>query len=307
MFRFKMCDTTLPIAKQKDLLKEQFSSLLKCDAMSDILSVLNTDLSSIGAKYDVRKQKNGIVRELQDIKQDNSLEKYRYELYPLFQELGFININTPTYKNHSHIIVLGGSLNSCHKRTSYVPNIIDKTTLYIDGLACYRPINPAEKKNLSHNLSCDTEFSAMTKAFIDTFSLENADITEAFVSNRNINSISNIRTFVTKSTPTYKIWAAPSGNPDKRRANTADTLKFYMDNNDLSNNSSVVAVTGNINCNRQFIQLVYEMLSADTSFNLDVVGYRYGDNIEMSDNYKPSHYVQELIALINWINKFNTI
>ena len=307
MFRFKMPDTTLPITEQAIILRDQFDSFIKSDAISDILSILDTDLNNIREKYDARRQSNGVVREIHDIKKNKAIEKYRYELYPLFTELGFININKPIKKNHSHIIVLGGIYSACHQRTSYVHNIIDDSTLYIDGLACYRPINPAERKNLPHTLTCDSEFGAMTEAFINTFSLESADVHEEFDGDRNINNISNIRTFITERTPKYRIMAAPSAEPDKRRANTADTLKFYMDNTDISVNSTVIAVTGNIYCNRQFIQLVYEMFKANTTFNLDVVGYRCGDNVETADNYKVNQHVQELIATINWINKFNTI
>ena len=302
-----MPDMTLPIREQAELLKEQFNSFIKSDALSDILSILDTNLNGICVEYNGRVLKNGKVREIQEIGHNDSLDDYRNELYPLFKELGLLGINKPLTNCHSHIIVLGGSFNSCHVRTSVVKDIIDDSTLFIDGLACYRPINPVEKVNLSPNLSCDTEFATMTEAFIHTFSLKNANVSEDFVSDRNINSISNIRTFKTDGNLTYRIIAAPSGEPDKRRANTADTLKFYMDNTDISVNSTVIAVTGNIYCNRQFIQLVYEMFKANTTFNLDVVGYRCGDNVETADNYKVNQHVQELIATINWINKFNTI
>lgn len=305
MFRFKMPDMTLPIREQAELLKEQFNSFIKSDALSDILSILDTNLNGICVEYNARVLKNGKVREIQEIGHNDSLDDYRNELYHLFKELGLLGINKPLTNCHSHIIVLGGSFNSCHVRTSVVKDIIDDSTLFIDGLACYRPINPVEKVNLSPNLSCDTEFATMTEAFIHTFSLKNANVSEDFVSDRNINSISNIRTFKTDGNLTYRIMAAPSGEPDKRRANTADTLKFYMDNTTLDSTSSVIATTNNLHCNRQFIQLTYEMLKSGRTFNIDVVGCSSDDRIKTIDEYNPYQFVQELIATIDWINKFN--
>lgn len=37
-------------------------------------------------------------------------------LYPLFKELGFIDINRPLRNENSHVIVLGGSINACKDR-----------------------------------------------------------------------------------------------------------------------------------------------------------------------------------------------
>lgn len=305
MFRFTMPDTSLPIPEQSELLREQFASFLKSDALSDIMSILETDLDNISAEYNKRTLRNGKVCEIHDIRDNNSLDKYRYLLYPLFKEIGFININKPVRPYHSHVVVLGGSYNSCHIRTASALNIIDDSTLFVDGLSCYRPINPVEKNGFSRSISADSEFGAITEAFIETFSLENYDIKEDFASNRNINSISNIRTFESGDNRTYRIMAAPSGEPDMRRANTADTLKFYMDNTDLSVDSTVIAVTNNYYCNRQFIQLVYEILKAGTSFNIDVVGCISDDSLITAEEYNPNTYTQELIALIDWINKFN--
>ena len=107
MFRFTMPDTSLPIPEQSELLREQFASFLKSDALSDIMSILETDLDNISAEYNKRTLRNGKVCEIHDIRDNNSLDKYRYLLYPLFKEIGFININKPLVVTHSLGKIIG--------------------------------------------------------------------------------------------------------------------------------------------------------------------------------------------------------
>lgn len=309
MTRFTMPDTSLPINEQRELLREQFNDFIDCDAIKDILSILNTDIQEIKTSYNGRTLPNGKIREVMEFNDDNRLEKFRYELYSPLYELGLFDINKPLSDNHSHIIVLGGSLSSTYNRTNYALNQISKGTQYIDGLACYRPISPKERHGIFKDKKDDTEFFAMSEAFEQTFDLQNYNPIDDFVSDRNINSISNIRTFSndnnSKNDITYRILAAPSTEPDLRRADTSDTINFYINNSRLNENSSILAITDNRYCNRQFIQIATEMLNSNVSYNLDIIGCFSGKQITTKDNYNPYLYIQDVIALINLIEKFD--
>lgn len=305
MIRFTMPDTSLPLSEIKLSLKEQFDEFLNCEAMSSILSILNTDINNLSEKYNGRKLSNGVVREIFEFNEDCALEQYKYELYPFLIELGCFNINEPLSSNHSHIIVLGGTLVACHSRTMCTNNWTDSSTEYVDGLACYRPISPTERKNPSYPVS-ETEFGAMNDAFLNYFNLSENDIEDNYSGNRNLNSISNIRTFKSSTNNiTYRILAAPSSQPDIRRADTADTMKFYMDNTNLDETSNVLAITNNRHRNRQFLQLVYEMLNNNMLFGLDIIGCTSDDDLYSVEKYNPYQHVQNLIGTIDWIDRFN--
>ena len=310
MTRFTMPDTSLPINEQRDLLREQFNKFLCCDAIKDILSILNTDLHEIKTIYNGRTLQGGKIRESMEFNDDNRLEKYRHELYAPLKELGSFDINTPISNKNSHIIILGGSLTSCYNRTNYALNWINKDTKQIDGLSCYRPISPKERKGISQDRMGDTEFNAMSYAFIQTFNLQESIITDEFVSDRNINRISNILTIsndnASEKDIIYRVLAAPSTEPNLRRADTSDTINYYLNNSKLDKNSSILAITDNRYCNRQFIQLASTMLNSNVSYYLDIIGCFRGDKITTIDNYNPYQYIQDTISLIDLIEKFNS-
>lgn len=309
MIRFTMPDTSLPIAVQNQLLKEQFNKFINCDAMNDILSILHTDIHDIKTSFNGRVLSNGKVIETIEFLDDKRLEKYRIDLYAPLKELGFYNINKPLSNNHSHITILGGSLTATYNRTKYATNWINKDTKHIDGLACYRPISAKERIRASKDKIGETEFHAMSEAFIESFNLQKHSITDNFTSDRNLNSISNIRIFSNDNSSqedvNYRVLAAPSSAPDIRRANTSDTMSFFINNSKLNKDSSILAITTNRYCNRQFIQLATEMLNLNVSYYLDIVGSLDDNHVDTIDDYNPYQYIHDVIATINLIEKFN--
>ena len=78
-----------------------------------------------------------------------------------------------------------------------------------------------------------------------------------------------------------------------------------MDNTNLDETSNVLAITDNRYCNRQFLQLVYEMLNNNMLFGLDIIGCSSDDEIYSVEEYNPYQHVQNLIGIIDWIVRFN--
>ena len=76
MLRFTMPDTSLPLSEIKLLLKEQFDEFLSCEAMSKIMSILNTDINNLSEKYNGRKLSNGSIRETFEFNEEHVLEQY---------------------------------------------------------------------------------------------------------------------------------------------------------------------------------------------------------------------------------------
>ena len=300
VFRFIMPDKKLPAEERKQQLIEQMDEFLELEPLKEVMELLHTDLDNFKRDYDGRSKAGGKVVEMQVMNPVEEIEKLREKLYPLLVELGFFHINKPRFESNSRIIVLGGSFNACFKRTRCVAQWKDSSTISVDGLSCYRPINPKERRNSEFTSSAETEFGVLAEAFASTFDLTKDDFEEDFVSDRNLNSVSCIR----KYGSSYRIYAAPSGAPELRRADTGDTLKFYKENAGISSDDSILAVTNNIFCNRQLLQLAHFIIEEGLAVDIDVIGYDSGDSIATAESYTPILYVQEIISILDWIDRF---
>ena len=304
MFRFTMPDNTLGYSDRLSQLREQTGALTGEVALSEIFSLLRVDRDELSEVYNGRRRPGGRVLETQALSSKNELEGIRYELYPLFRELGFIDINKPQSTEHTHILVLGGALNATYLRTQAAAKLAAPGTRFIDGLSCFRPINPIERSASAFPFAGDTEFGAMSEAFASVFMLPGWK--DEFSGDRNLNLISCIRSSRGAADGReYRIFAAPSAQPELRRADTGDSFLFFMEHTELSPDDRLLAVTNNLFCNRQFLQLAYCLLKKQSRAQLDIVGCLPDESVTTPDSYDPFRYIQELIALLSWIDRFD--
>ena len=340
MFRFFLPQSSDP-AERLRLLHDQFDAFTQSDALQELFSLLHTDADSFRADYNGRRS-TGSVRETQVLTPAEHLEPLRYQLYPLLSELGFFHIDKPLQPDADHILILGGSLNACHLRANAGKRWITEKTRSVDGLACFRPIHPVEREKSAFASAADTEFGAMTDAFCRAYRLDPETARDTFTSDRNLNRISCIRTLsaarpdlpsvgtevrsekldTRSSRPSgecaYRIFAAPSTQPDQRRADTGDTLLYYLQETSPASAASLLAVTHNRYCNRQFLQLAWYLLKyqqeyrdvsaspehLDMPVSLDIIGLYTGGDIPAADQYDPYQLLQDLIGILDWIDRF---
>lgn len=300
-----MPDHTMPAATREQLLKEQMEAFLRSDALAEVFDLLGTDRDSIGSDYNGRAGKDGRVLETQVIEPVETLEPLREKLYPLFDELGFLRINKPLAERHSRVLVLAGALNACFTNTIAAAGWKDPSTVSVDGLSCYRPVNPKERESSTFTSQSDTEFGVTADAFSSVFGLAEGGFRDVFTSDRNLNGISCIREFATKpGNCLYRVFAAPSSEPGLRRADTADSLEFYVENAGISPGESLLAVTSNRYCNRQFLQLAHYVVKNDLPVDLDVAGCFPDERVASMERYDPFQYLQDLIGILDWIGRF---
>ena len=305
MFRFIMPEHTMPTAMRERNLKEQMEVFLRSDELAELFDLLKTDRTRIGKDYNGREKENGRVLETQVIKPAEKLEPLREKLYPLLDRLGFFRINTPLSRQHSRILVLGGAFHTCFTRTIFGAKWKDSATLSVDGLSCYRPINPQERESSSFASSCDTEFGVLSDAFSEVFGLSGNGFQDAFTGGRNLNEISCIREFSTRpDNCLFRIYAAPSSEPELRRADTADTLKFYAEEASVLPGESLLAITDNRYSNRQFLQLAHCIIKNDLAVDLDVIGCSPDEKVITVETYDPFQFLQDLIGILDWIGRF---
>ena len=303
MYRFKMPGTGLSTEEQTEDLRLQFESFYNSGALRDILDLLQVDRDTLSEVYNGRRGEDGRILETQVMGSNDVLEPLRSELYPLLKELGFFDICTPLAASHSRIVVLAGSLNACNVRTDYAAGYIDSSTVSVDGLTCYRPVNPAERAASLYGSSADTEFGVMSEAFTRVFG--SSGYSDEFSGDRNLNRISCIRRFSDDAGICARaLYAAPSLEPDRRRADTGDTLDFYLERSGVSSDDSLLFVTSNRYCNRQFLQLAHQMKRSGCYISFDIIGTTPESGILTADRYDPFQYIQDLIAILDRIRRF---
>ena len=313
MHRFTIPVKTQSLSELTADLRRQFDRFLSSDSLQEIFRILHVDADSIRHVYNGRLKEGGRMIETQVMEPLEALEAERGRLYPLFADLGFFGINRPVRPDHSRVLVLGGSLNACFTRVRYAAEHYAGEVRSIDGLACYRPVNPVERAHSSYTSACETEFGAMCDAFEREFGLSQYE--DQFCGDRNLNRISCVRNYVSGDEREFGVYAAPSAQPDQRRADTGDTLVFYLENAaaeqrgiglpDAGAGESLLMISDNRHCNRQFIQLVCAMLDHGLAVPVDVVGCTEDRDIITPDRYDPYQYLQDLIGILDWTDRFN--
>ena len=303
MFRFSFSQEITDPQKQCEIIRTQIDKLLNSEALCRLFDLLKTDASTIEKMYGARKMPDGRVIEITEVESLETLEPHRYRLYELFSELEFININKPQSINHDRVVVLGGTQNAVYIRAKAATEFINSSVKSVDGISCYRPINPIERQKTNFEATSDTEFGVMSEVFCSALPIRITSHSDRFKSDRNLNNVSNVRTFeCDPSQLECRIYAAPSSEPDIRRADTGDSVLFYLDEG-VAPDDRLLFITRNIYCNRQFLQIFHYMLKRDHINSFDVVGCLPDDNLENADDYEITKYIQELIALLSWANK----
>ena len=286
-------------------LKEQMDAFKRSDALKSLLDALDTDIDSISHRYNARAQKGGRVLETQEIGSLHELKSRKDELYPLFDALGFFEINKPISPEYTRILILSASLKTTYLKTVCSANWVTPKVMTVDALACFRPINPVERVNAGCSIDRDTEFGCASDSLSEVYRVPSDKWEDDFSGDRNLNSISCIRRSREEGDgPVVRVFAAPSSEPSIRRADTGDTLKFYMENGGIHDGETLLAVTSNRYCNRQFLQLAYQIIKEDRRIGLDIIGNYGDDELGMLKDYDPYQYIQDVIAMIDWINRF---
>ena len=306
MLRFTIPEHINDFKKQCEFLYEQLDGFFRSDVLRELFSVLETDEETIEDRYGARKKADGRVVEVQELGGIESLEPVRERLYGIFRELGFTDINKPASGRWDRVVILGGAQNAIYTRVKGALNFINPSVRSIDGISCYRPISPIERGKSGFKAASDTEFGVMSEVFCSELPVVLTGYTDRFTGDRNINSISNIRLFQTgtvSGSQEYRIYVAPSSEPGIRRADTGDSVWFYLDEDGAAPDDRLLFITRNIYCNRQFLQMFYYMMKRHHINSFDVVGCLSDDELERKDDYEILKYIQEVIALLSWGRK----
>lgn len=164
--------------------------------------------------------------------------------------LGLVRSRPPARPGYAHLVVLGGLAHACLRRVAYAAHLLRAGTRIggeVAVLGSFRPLSAAEHAMLAAAgvERCDTEVAALDAAVRLAFGVAGPAEQDGVDAGHPHHSWSS-RTYRPAGTPPVRVLAAPSTEPERRRAHTADTQRFWAEHVRLAPGDPVLMVTAPI-------------------------------------------------------------
>ncbi|WP_320065436.1 hypothetical protein [Micromonospora sp. RTGN7] len=164
--------------------------------------------------------------------------------------LGLVRPVPPNRPAYAHLAVLGGLAHACLRRVAYAAHLLRSGTEVageVAVLGSFRPLSEAELRMLAEAgvAGCDTEVDALDAAVRLAFGVAEPAASDG-VDAGHPHHCWSWRTYWPAGLPPVRVLAAPSSEPDRRRAHTADTQRFWAEHVRLSPGDPVLTVTAPI-------------------------------------------------------------
>ncbi|MEU4554461.1 hypothetical protein [Micromonospora violae] len=164
--------------------------------------------------------------------------------------LGLIRPVPPARSAYAHLVVLGGLAHACVRRVGYAAHLL-RAGLPVRGevavLGSFRPLSDWERRTLADaGLPADeTEVDVLDTAVRRVFDVTAPAEWDGVDTDHPHHSWSS-RTYRPDGLPPIRVLAAPSSEPDHRRAHTADTQRFWAGHVQLAPGDDVLMITAPI-------------------------------------------------------------
>lgn len=221
--------------------------------------------------------------------------------------LGLIGIHTPSNTDFDYIIALGGARFSCLYRPRYMYELITehgitaKAAILLSGM---RPISETERPATdTYAPNATTEYDLINAGGEQSFELP-ANYREEIYHNENPNKSWAVRAYDTPADilPLFSV-SGPSSVPEKRRANSADTYKFFIEKFNVKSGQKLLLVTSQIYVPYQQIEAL-RTLAIPNSLYIETVGFPVEWSGQLQGMMEPANYLQEIRSTIQAINRY---
>ena len=191
---------------------------------------------------------------------------------------------------------------SCLYRTRYAGELLRQqkiTAEYLVGLTGMRPILDSERKATdTYAKDAVTEYDLMCRAMEQVFDIEQTQ--QVIENTENINSAWALAEY--GGQPTITVLAAPSTEPDKRRANTADTFLFWQDKKAVGTGKRILIVTSQIYVPYQQLEAA-RILGMQYGHSVETIGFPREWSGNMSGLQTAANYLQEIRSVLQSMKK----
>lgn len=248
--------------------------------------------------WDFRRGKERNLAAAQDFPED-----LRTLILDSAEQLGMRSPNKPRETSYTHVLMLGGLVRACLLRPRYAAQLIEAglRTASVAALTAYRPLGGDEPAlaaaaGLQDDLA--NEMEAMQAGLTAAFGLAADEATD--------DGSGKDEGFETAFTRTWKhgdlraqLVVAPSPQPEKRRANSADTYAYWAERTNLKAGDSVLLVTSTIYVPAQHCDAV-RVLALPRGCTVETVGFDVTRATlgPLQQIFTPANYLQEIRSAI---------
>jgi hypothetical protein len=210
--------------------------------------------------------------------------------------LQLVEPRLPAQREYDHLLVLGGMGRACLQRTEYAARLIDQGTVVVPEVAAlgsFRPLTLAEK-DLPGLAAGSYEVDAMDVGVRAAFHLAGSGKVESSAVPVDHSSWS-VRSYRSPIDAEVHVLAAPSNEPQTRRANTADTYEFWAERIKLRAAARILVVTSPIYVPFQHADAM-RMLALRYGCGIDTVGFdpKHVAVPQAPGATEPDRYLQEI-------------
>jgi hypothetical protein len=228
-------------------------------------------------------------------------EKVRY----LAEQLGLVTSEPPIHRMFDYFLILGGARLSNLLRPKYAADLITEHGVQVGEIVLLggsRPVMDTERDATdSYAPSAATEFDLMNRGAEKAFGLDLSSRQEDSyedAANPNLNwriwsfgpDTNNLRVPLTSL-------AAPSLEPERRRANTADSYAFFAETLHPRDGARCLLVTSQIYVPYQHLEAVRN-LAIPFSVEVETVGFPPTWQAELQGMQGPANFLQEIRSSI---------
>jgi hypothetical protein len=222
--------------------------------------------------------------------------------------LGLIGTRAPSRRRYDHVLVLGGLVRACFARPSHAAKLLrsvdgrdpDIAAASVTALGGYRPLRGDELELASafDREDLTDEFDAMDAGVRAAFDLGEL-VEERGEPSQVVGAAWRVRRYQTSAGLPIHVIAAPSTEPGKRRANTADTYAWFAEQHaQLHRGQRILVVTTDIYVPYQHADAL-RMLSVPYGVEIDAIGILPGDlDARLAQAFAPHNYLQEIRSTI---------
>jgi hypothetical protein len=219
------------------------------------------------------------------------------------EALGLTGGRPPQSARYDHVLMLGGLLRACVTRPAYAADLILSGRIQVGAVTAlggHRPFggDEFELARAAGLGEVSDEFSALDAGTRRAFGLAEPVKEEGTPASAG-NSAWSIKTYSSRDETIVRVAAAPSSDPKRRRANTADTYEWFARRvAALSAGEQLLVVTTAIYVPAQHAAAL-RMLGLPFGVSVETVGIQPGDVVpELDQTFTPSQYLQEVRSAI---------
>ncbi|GAB3076795.1 hypothetical protein [Micromonospora schwarzwaldensis] len=202
----------------------------------------------------------------------------------------------PPRAAYDHLLVLGGLGRACLQRTEYAARLVREGVVSVGEVAAlgsFRPLTEPET-TLPGLADGRFEMDAMDVGARHAFGLAEparCESSEGAVTHRSW----QVRTYRPVGGPPVQVLAAPSSEPELRRANTPDTYDFWARRSSLRPTDRILVVTSPIYVPFQHSDAI-RMLAARHGCGIDTIGFDPArSSVPLAPGAtNPDRYLQEI-------------